>query len=59
MRDTWHKGIGGVAVPVSNGSEIGSITVPVATSNVSEKEMRGPLSDMMLELASRHGLGMR
>ncbi len=59
MRDTWHKGIGGVAVPVSNGSEIGAITIPIATSNVSEKEMRGPLSDMMLELVERHQLGIR
>ena len=45
MRDTWHRGIGGIAVPVSNGSEIGTDHVPVATSSVSEKEMRGALSD--------------
>jgi DNA-binding IclR family transcriptional regulator len=59
VRDTWHKGIGGVAIPVSNGSEIGAITIPIATSNVSEKEMRGPLSDMILELVDRHQLGIR
>lgn len=59
MRDTWHKGIGGVAVPVSNGNEIGAITIPIATSNVSEKDMRGSLSEMMLELVGRHQLGVR
>jgi DNA-binding IclR family transcriptional regulator len=59
VRDTWHKGIGGIAVPVSNGSEIGAITIPIATSNVSEKEMRGRLSDMILELVDRHQLGIR
>lgn len=56
MRDTWHKGIGGIAVPVSNGSEVGAIVVPVATASVSEKEMRGPLSAKILELAGRYRL---
>jgi DNA-binding IclR family transcriptional regulator len=59
MRDTWHKGIGGIAVPVSNGSEVGAITIPVATSTISEKEMRGPLSETVLALVERHSLGMR
>jgi DNA-binding IclR family transcriptional regulator len=59
MRDTWHKGIGGISVPVTNGNEVGAITIPVATSNVSEKDMRGPLSEMMLELVNRHQLGFR
>jgi DNA-binding IclR family transcriptional regulator len=53
VRDTWHKGIGGIAVPVSNGSEVGAITVPVSTSNVTDKEMRGTLSAKILELAER------
>ena len=53
-RDTWHKGIGGISVPVSNGLEIGVITVPVSTATVSEKDMRGSLSDKILELAGRH-----
>jgi len=53
VRDTWHKGIGGIAVPVSNGSEVGAITVPVSTSNVTDKEMRGALSAKILELAER------
>lgn len=56
MRDTWHKGIGGIAVPVSNGSETGAIVVPFATSSVSEKDMRGPLSTKVLELAGRYQL---
>lgn len=55
-RDTWHKGIGGFSVPVSNGTEIGAITIPVATSTVSDKDMRGPLSARILELAGRHQL---
>ena len=59
VRDTWHKGIGGVAVPVSNGGEIGAITIPIATSNISEKEMRGTLSEMMLGLVSSHQLCLR
>lgn len=59
MRDTWHKGIGGIAVPVSNGSELGTITIPVATSNVSEKEMRGPLYEMIVGLVEDHQLNLR
>lgn len=59
LRDSWHKGIGGVSVPVGNGSEIGAITIPVATSNVSEREMRSRLGDRMLELADRHALCIR
>ena len=55
-RDTWHKGIGGIAVPVSNGTEIGVITVPVATSTVSEKDMRGPLTAKLVALTARHQL---
>ncbi len=57
MRDTWHRGIGGIAVPVSNGTEIGTIVVPVATASVSEKEMRGALSAKLLELVGRYQLG--
>jgi len=56
VRDTWHKGIGGLSVPVSNGIEVGAITIPVSTSNVTEREMRGPLSTKILELAGRHRL---
>jgi DNA-binding IclR family transcriptional regulator len=57
-RDTWHKGIGGISVPVSNGEEVGAITVPVATGSVSEKEMRGELSSKILELARRYQLAL-
>jgi DNA-binding IclR family transcriptional regulator len=46
-------------VPVSNGSEVGAITIPVATSTISEKEMRGPLSETVLALVERHSLGVR
>jgi DNA-binding IclR family transcriptional regulator len=56
VRDTWRKGIGGLSVAVSNGTEVGAITIAVATSNVSEKEMRGPLSAKLQELAGRHRL---
>ena len=51
--NVWH------AVKVTFGNEVGAITIPVATSNVSEKDMRGPLSEMMLELVNRHQLGFR
>jgi DNA-binding IclR family transcriptional regulator len=53
-RDSWRKGIGGLSVAVSNGKEFGVITMPVATASVSEKEMRGPLSAKLLQLAGRH-----
>ena len=43
----------------SDGNEIGAITIPIATSNVSEREMRGRLSDMMLDLVGRHSLTLR
>ncbi|MBL8999274.1 MAG: hypothetical protein JNL44_18565 [Gemmatimonadetes bacterium] len=56
VRDSWHKGIGGIAVPVSNGTETGAIVVPVATSSVTEKEMRGALSAKLLELVGRYQL---
>lgn len=56
VRDAWHKGIGGIAVPVSNGTETGAIVVPVATSSVTEKEMRGALSAKLLELVGRYQL---
>lgn len=56
VRDTWHKGIGGIAVPVSNGTEVGAITLPVSTANVTDKEMRGSLSAKILELAERYQL---
>jgi DNA-binding IclR family transcriptional regulator len=56
MRDTWHRGIGGLSVPVSNGSEVGAITIPVATSHVSERDMRGFLSSKLMELADRNRL---
>lgn len=53
VRDTWRRGIGGLSVPVSNGTEVGAITIPVSTSRVSEKEMRGLLSSKLLELVGR------
>lgn len=56
VRDTWHRGIGGLSVPVSNGTEVGAITIPVATSSVSENEMRGALSAKLLELGKLHRL---
>lgn len=56
MRDTWHRGIGGLAVAISNGAEIGAITIPIATSHVSEKDMRGVLSAKLLEVVERNGL---
>jgi hypothetical protein len=53
-RDTWHKGIGGLSVPVSNGTDFGAITIPVATASISERDMRGALTAKVLELAGRH-----
>lgn len=55
-RDTWHRGIGGLSVAVSNGVEVGAITIPLSTANITEREMRGPLTAKLLELTCRHQL---
>jgi len=48
-RDDWHEGIGGVAVPVRFGDEVGAITIAVSTAVISEDKMRHELGACILD----------
>lgn len=49
VRDAWHRGIGGVAVPVRYGAETGTLCLAVSTAAVSEAAMRHKLAPCLLE----------
>lgn len=53
VRDAWRKGIGGVAVPINVNGEAGAVSMPVATSSVSESDMRGPLAAALRDVADK------
>lgn len=50
-RDTWRRGIGGVAIGIATGHEVAAITIPFATGSVSEANMRGVLAPILRETA--------
>lgn len=47
--DAWHQGIGGIAVPVRLGNDIGAIAIAVSTAVVSEDKMRHELGRCLLD----------
>ncbi|WP_108482167.1 IclR family transcriptional regulator [Oceaniglobus ichthyenteri] len=57
IRDVWRPGIGGLSFPVRSGSEMATLTIPVATGSVSERTMRGPLADALKDMAARLSAG--
>jgi len=56
VRDTWHNGVGGVAVPVRFGREKGAITVAVSTAIVDEETMRAQIGKTLIDAVRRHQL---
>lgn len=52
VRNSWRKGVGGVAVPISFQDETAALTIPVATGGVSEEEMRSTLAELLMHEAS-------
>ncbi len=55
MRDTWRRGIGGLAIGLDNNGEAVAITIPIATGSVSESDMRGRLADALRATAAQLG----
>jgi DNA-binding IclR family transcriptional regulator len=55
VRDAWRRGIGGVAIALRQQDQIVSLTIPVATGSISEDDMRGRLTTMLIEAS--HYLG--
>lgn len=55
VRNSWQRGIGGVAVAVQGQGEQGALTIPVATGSVSEETMRTTLAAALLEAADAIG----
>lgn len=51
VRDAWHAGIGGVALPVRFGDQIGALAIAVSTAVVTERTMREDLAPCLLEVA--------
>ncbi|QOR37725.1 IclR family transcriptional regulator [Billgrantia diversa] len=52
VRNTWQKGIGGVAVALQIQGELAALTIPVATGSVGEESMRSTLTDALQEAAA-------
>jgi IclR family transcriptional regulator, pca regulon regulatory protein len=52
VRNTWQKGIGGIAVAMQVQGELAALTIPVATGSVGEEEMRSTLAEALQEAAS-------
>ncbi|WP_043532079.1 IclR family transcriptional regulator [Litchfieldella xinjiangensis] len=51
VRNTWQKGIGGVAIAVQAQGELGALTMPVATGSVSAEVMHTTLASTLREAA--------
>lgn len=49
VRDTWHRGIGGVAVPLRFGAETGALCLAVSTAAISESTMQHKLAPCLLD----------
>lgn len=44
VRDRWQAGVGGVAMAIRDGQELGALVLPVATGAVTAAHMAGPLA---------------
>ncbi|MCB5410780.1 IclR family transcriptional regulator [Pseudogemmobacter faecipullorum] len=48
-RDTWRRGIGGVAIGIATPHEQAAITIPFSTGSISEAHMRSVLTPVLRE----------
>lgn len=55
VRNAWHEGIGGIAVPILWKETLAALTMPIHTGSISQQEMLNTLAPVLLTVAEEIG----